>query len=84
MDAVPDSVFICDNNTDNSNSAIYANRKMNAFFGRDVVSTNKEVSSTNKKKSWLKSVKIDGAIPNAIENDPLKMRIFTRKNVSEI
>ena len=57
---------------------------MNAFFGRDVVSTNKEVTSTNKKKSWLKSVKIDGAIPNAIENDPLKMRIFSRKNVSEI
>ena len=56
---------------------------MNAFFGRDIVSTNKDVS-TNQKKTWLKQVKIDGVRSNSqVDNDPLKKRIFSRNSVSD-
>ena len=82
MDAVPDSVFICAKSGEhtkqnNPNGAIYANRKMNTFFGCNVT------SNTDKKKTWLKRAMIDGVYPNAqIETDPLKKRIFSRKNAS--
>ena len=56
--------------------SIYANLKMNAFFGCDVINTKNNVE----KVSRLKQVKIDGALLTpAAEKDPLKKRIFANK-----
>ena len=56
--------------------SIYANLKMNAFFGCDVINTKNNVE----KKSRLKQVKIDGASPAPkTEKDPLRKRIFEYK-----
>ena len=54
---------------------VYANFKMNKFFGRDVINQKNNVE----KKSRMKQVKIDGVLPStsAAENlNPLENRIF--------
>ena len=53
LDAVPDSVFICSKGQ--HIKPIYANMKTSAFFNEDIFNYN-----APKKKSMLKSVKIDG------------------------
>lgn len=75
LDAVPDSVFICTKNTQNNEAkpqALYANLKMNAFFGCDVVNT--DVKRRGKKgKRKAKSQEERAGLPRVV---PLKTKIF--------
>lgn len=56
LDTVPDNVFICTKGSESSESQrIYANLKMNTFFGGDIVNYKKD-DKFLQKKSMLKSV----------------------------
>ena len=81
LDAVPDSVFICTKAWGESKAirSVYANFKMNNFFGRDVIHTSKN----RPKKSGMKQAKVDKyTLPApAIENDPLRKRIFAQQDI---
>ena len=57
--------------------SIYANFKMNSFFGRDVLNKKDNIQ----KKSRMKQVKIDGALPasTTADKNPLRKRIFSYK-----
>ena len=68
LDSVPDKVLICKEPQEGLNpKCIYSNRKMNEFFGRDLVKAEKQNVKTAKNK--IKSLKIK-------EKGPMGLRIF--------
>ena len=57
LDSVPDKVLICKEPQEGLNpKCIYSNRKMNDFFGRDLVQAQKQ--TVKKKSNKIKSLRI--------------------------
>lgn len=82
LDAVPDSVLICTQPTTESKAiqSVYANFKMNSFFGRDVICTKKRNKlSSAKSKDKHRSRKDDKR--KRKERNPLRQRIFTKQEI---
>lgn len=73
LELVPDSVYICTRSRDNSEpKGLFANCKMNNFFGQDVLLSGGK-RTTNSTKSKVKSKK---------QLEPLQKKIFRRKKLS--
>ena len=73
LELVPDSVYICTRSRDNSEpKGLFANCKMNNFFGQDVLISGGK-GTTNSTKSKVKSKK---------QLEPLQKKIFRRKKLS--
>ena len=76
---MPDSVYICTKGgIDRAPRGLYANLKMNQFFGRSVVEHQKESKKDQKKNQqklneWRKPV---------TKSKPTNRRIFSVKNIS--
>lgn len=78
LDAVPDSVFILEKETEEiAGKPLYANIKMNAFFGCDIVRRpEKTTEKTTKKKHSYPTV------PRPDTAEPLKRKLFHPQGLS--
>ena len=84
LDLVPDSVFICTKMNDKSDfedpESLFANHKMNLFFGRRVIKSVKRRSKRVKKKYSKDEEDQDGET----HLNPLKRKIFSTINLTDI
>ena len=75
LNTVPDNVFICSKGTESqAMQSLYANLKMNTFFGGDIVNYKKDGKFF--KTSMLKSVAKVAEAGARMQRDPLRRPIF--------
>ncbi len=72
IDAVPDSVLICKKGDKESNmKALYANLKMNSFFGCGITDTKTIRNNSN------------GRYKRGVKGEPLKRKVFFKTDLNE-